>query len=48
MKKKIEVEKIFFGLQWVKTEKKENEENKFYKLIWFRGEENYFLRFYNL
>ena len=32
------------SLQCVKLEK-ENEENKFYKFIWFRDEENHFLRF---
>ena len=25
---------------------KKNEENKFYKFIWFRDEENHFLRFF--
>ena len=53
MRKKNEVEKNFYSVKVEKffySEKleKENEENKFYKFIWFRGEENNFLRFYKM
>ena len=41
------LEKYLGVLQCVKLEK-ENKKNKFYKFIWFRGEENYFLRFYRV